>query len=960
MTSCKSLQTRMADEGTAFLDRDAEAHRHLTGCEACRRVKDDLDYLDRALGELDAPDASDELVAKTLEAVHAAPAPARPSVGMAFNSQKGWAAALAACLVLVAAYTLSRDYLSESARDRLLVAQGPQTKTESGSFALAPEDEETAFTNNRISGGASAVGEEVAESRGRRENEPLDQLAPAKNESELADLGNAQIAQLEKKRKESSFYRADEEAASAPVGRYYEDAPADPYEAEAMEGGHESQILRELRAPLPESEIVTGERRQAAKSDRDGFGLSELELPKSNLEAEAVSEPSVSGRLPATPSEPARPGESASSLDESFTYNSELFVKDHATRVVGDDLMGPDSTDKEVFRQKRERLAAQVLSEEQIAGGKGLPDNKPAPESNLAVEGDAVAQPGAAEGSAGSGGLVLNGSLEQAPATIVAIDGNKLLSEKRQADPAQLLAKSYLAGRESTEGLQFQEPRGYWSNSYLPGDPDMRLLEARLRKWQKSLPASALAPQAAVQRIPQPFDAPDGAAMALHLQADKTALQGPGRVTLQVGLKAAEVTAGHRPAMTLALVVDLRDPLDSEEARRLRALLDALSRARQAGDRFSLYASGPGGGLLAGPEDFRHGPLQVAFERILDRGTGQSNASEALGIAPALRQAADHLRAAEEAGEPRGATLLLMAGGRLSAEELPQLEEFAYRQALDGLPLSFVALAPEVSQDSLDRLMAAGQGNRRFLLEPAEAPALVEQELKAAARATARALRLNIRLAPGAKLIGIAGSHRLAEPQAEKVRATEQAIDRRLAENLGIAADRGEDDDGIQIVIPNFYAGDDHVILIDLLVEGPGPLAEVTLRYKDLRRLANGTARASLALASGRDIAGPLELNVFKNRLAADFSQRLRGVARLLSRGQAPAAATALARMRDLLRGLRQQKPVLAQDPDLLADETLLNGYLKVLARGGVTADPQMLAQSLRFAAWRKQQSAVR
>ena len=235
----------------------------------------------------------------------------------------------------------------------------------------------------------------------------------------------------------------------------------------------------------------------------------------------------------------------------------------------------------------------------------------------------------------------------------------------------------------------------------------------------------------------------------------------------------------------------------------------------------------------------------------------------------------------------------------------------------------------------------------------------MERELQAAARATARALRLNIRLAPGVKLIGIANSHRLAEPQADKLRATEQAIDRRLAENLGIAADRGEDDEAIQIVIPNFYAGDDHVILLDLLVDGPGPLAEVTLRYKDLRRLTNGTARASLALANGRESAGPLEWNVFKNRLAADFSQRLRGVARLLATGQAQAAATALAHMRDLLRGLRLERPALAQDPDLLADEALLERYLDALARGGVMADPQMLARSLRYSAWRKQQSAL-
>ena len=107
-------------------------------------------------------------------------------------------------------------------------------------------------------------------------------------------------------------------------------------------------------------------------------------------------------------------------------------------------------------------------------------------------------------------------------------------------------------------------------------------------------------------------------------------------------------------------------------------------------------------------------------------------------------------------------------------------------------------------------------------------------------------LRLRIRLAPGVQLVDVLGSARLDDIRAERVREAEVAIDRRLARNLGIAADRGEDEEGIQIVIPNFYAGDDHVILLDLVAEGPGPLAEVTLRYKDVINQQNAVARASL------------------------------------------------------------------------------------------------------------------
>jgi hypothetical protein len=51
---------------------------------------------------------------------------------------------------------------------------------------------------------------------------------------------------------------------------------------------------------------------------------------------------------------------------------------------------------------------------------------------------------------------------------------------------------------------------------------------------------------------------------------------------------------------------------------------------------------------------------------------------------------------------------------------------------------------------------------------------------------------------------------------------------------LGIRADRGSDEDGIKIVIPAFYADDTHAILLDLVVPRPGPVLEVSAKYKDL------------------------------------------------------------------------------------------------------------------------------
>ena len=102
---------------------------------------------------------------------------------------------------------------------------------------------------------------------------------------------------------------------------------------------------------------------------------------------------------------------------------------------------------------------------------------------------------------------------------------------------------------------------------------------------------------------------------------------------------------------------------------------------------------------------------------------------------------------------------------------------------------------------------------------------------------------------------------------------------------MGIVSDRGEDEEGIQIVIPAFYAGDSHVILLDVVAPGPGPIADVTARYKDLVHLENGIARANLTLP-GRDLArGPLERSVLKNLLSFEISQRLRGAGKALLLG---------------------------------------------------------------------------
>jgi hypothetical protein len=185
------------------------------------------------------------------------------------------------------------------------------------------------------------------------------------------------------------------------------------------------------------------------------------------------------------------------------------------------------------------------------------------------------------------------------------------------------------------------------------------------------------------------------------------------------------------------------------------------------------------------------------------------------------------------------------------------------------------------------------------------------------------------------------------------VRDAERSIDLRLSRQLGIEADRGEDEEGIQIVIPSFYAGDSHVVLLDVVAPGPGAIADVAVRYKDLAQLKNNVARASLALGRDTRPVGPLQYNVMKNLLSRRLADCLEAAGRHIRSGEAQQAASAIDSISQLLEGLRHERPALGNDAELAADIAMLSGYSNALSTGTPlqTVQQQWLADSLTLAA---------
>lgn len=940
MLICDRVQNLLAEDGADAVGADSELRRHLESCGDCNRVAEALERLDAALQTLPEHDAPEAVVSDSLRAVrHAAEGEARGQAGN--GARRQLAGALAASVVLVASFGLAYDLMDRPAYRNLIdrgwldreSARVPMAELAAGSSVGAyysnlgqPSKPTAAPTGGRVS--SSEISE--LDDLGARHSsaDPGTAGEPARGENRPAPTGPATSAEAATERPKFAL-APPPEPVEARLGREAEliarlqmqRAPAKREEKRA-----ENQRLAKAKVKAREERarrFLGGDKRQS--KDRDyraaarSFGAPRSSVLKSLEKGAADANVSERGAkfgkiLDDDLSHLHRSDNSAAAADEEATEEFQKRPPNASKEVVAKAKQDLD----------RQRLGASTSATGQIVDALRLTESEPV---------------------ASNEGFV---------------DEKRWRGIRSAVDPeaAARQARAFLRRITSLDGLSFQSPTGYWSNTYVPGDPDMRLIGARLRDWDRRPLGRQAQLEQTVRPVSQLFDAPESAALSLYLHADSRAIQGPTRLRVQVGLKGAERRGGHRPAMNVGLVVDLSGLGEKGLVPRVRALVTALERARQPGDRFSLTVTGPSGGMVVAPESFRHGPLKVALARLLagpEKPTGPMT-----GLAAAISIAAANVRQSEQADAILGASLVVLATGASLAQDLEALEGLAHENAIGGVPMSVVGLGRGVSPEHVERLVAAGQGSRRFLTSAEGAEALIDRELHAASRAVARAVRLRIRLAPGVKLVDILGSRRLDQPQAQRVRQTERAIDRRLARNLGIEADRGQDEEGIQIVIPNFHAGDSHVVLLDVVAERPGPIAEVTARYKDVVHLKNGVAHARLTIEAGERQAGPMQRNVLKNLLAWELARQARRLSRYFEAGRESEAALITARLRSLIHGLRQQFPGWSTDPDLAADEAMLANYLAVLGSpsAGDPVQRRYLADSLRYAAFSKLHTA--
>jgi len=941
---CTNLRRLLSDGGPAVLAGNQEAEDHLVDCSRCYAVLEAMTEIDLLLPELESHDVAEEVVEQLLArselrekaetgsstrigrlaSLRARLKALSPSLAIeesfkwlgstfdrARQARLRWGIVAVPAVILIGIVSV----LTMRSVDAPLASKAPYVVKQVKSLQPAVDVEEQA---NR----------ELSDEKGWLSNQPAESVhALGAGEAGRRDEGRQRMSG-----EVNSASPPQSTADSAPKPKTKTEVVPDPVSGESelhSEGGVAvtgSLIPRaDLTAQAPVADGAQSPARQELTIDPEDFDdrVSRNVVTKSEV-AEDESEVGTFAGNARTPSDGPAVGDEIGLMggEELSRGNKQNLTKDldhgrdlnEVRRKVAE--IEAESVD---FRKRGDFDSADQLAEQYQEIKKQL---------------DLVDVDGAG-GKATADKIDSSLSFAQARAQALAAD-----------DDALSAARRFLEVRSQVEGLSFREARGYWANTYVPGDRTLRRLKARLDRMAGAGAVGNL--HAGSRQISQPFDPPEAAALAVYLHGDRTGVETRERLLVQVGLKGTSRRSGIRPAMNVGLVLDLRGEVEPTAAASIRALLQAFAASTELGDRFSLTVAGRPGGTILPPGDLRHGPLTVAMVELF----GDEPSGAVMSLDQAVAAAQSVVRADDDPNAPLGSSALIVITAQRLGGSTGRLAAMAHQSAVDGVPWSVIGIGQGIDLAELDALVLAGQGNRRLLISAADAESLVDRELAAVSRVVARAVRLRIRLAPGVQLVDVIGSERLDERRSQQVRVAEQSVDQRLSRNLGIQADRGLDEDGIQIIIPSFYADNAHVVLLDVVVPGPGPVADVTVRYKDVVHMRNGVARAHLRVGRSASAAGPLERNVLANLVATEVASRLDAAADAVATGNVAVAQTILDDTLGLVRGITSLVEGLGQNPDLEADMEMLSGYLQALSTLPVNdlVQLRMAADSLRYA----------
>jgi Ca-activated chloride channel family protein len=431
----------------------------------------------------------------------------------------------------------------------------------------------------------------------------------------------------------------------------------------------------------------------------------------------------------------------------------------------------------------------------------------------------------------------------------------------------------------------------------------------------------------------QALPVPDGKALAVSAKLERSRIiRDGGRTYLQVGLQAVRSETPLRPRLNIALVIDASGSMAEDgKIRDVKQAARTLVERLALSDSLAIVSYNESARVL-----HRAGPVhdRAALVASIDGVVPGGNTNIEAGLRAAYEQLAEHDQ------DPAAVHLvILLSDGQANVglTDAGALARMAERYFDRGIQTTSIGVGLEFNDTLMSRVALAGKGNYHFIKNAAATDAILAAELNELTHLAAKAVKVRIVLDERVELVRVLGAQQLGSEEAARVKAEEKKLDRRVQQELGIAANRQNEPDapGLKFFIPHFHLGSSHVIMLEVAVP-PGEaadslhVADVFVKYKDVVCRENRNERLSVRAAYVHDreaMIASTDPAVKKNVLGFQTGESLMHAARLLDSGETAAAVEVIDEQMTLLGAAAQ----VWHDEDLDRDGALLAEYRDVL-----------------------------
>lgn len=486
-------------------------------------------------------------------------------------------------------------------------------------------------------------------------------------------------------------------------------------------------------------------------------------------------------------------------------------------------------------------------------------------------------------------------------------------------------------GRAVAQTPATYNPNMYISSTYMGGTGAKDRLEKLINEGVL-VDGKRVKLEAFSRNYAQTFPIPTKTALNVFADTERTKIVTQGeRTFLQVGLQGKKGEAPRRPPLNVALVIDISGSMqDENKLEHARTAALRFINSLHANDILSIVAFDDNAHLLLPAQTVSNKAKALNTISSLTSGSG-TNIYDGLKVG--------YREAGKNAARDGVSLVILLSDGEVTTgvNDSAQFQKLAAENVDRDIQTTSIGMGIAFNEDLMLAIAREGKGNYHFLKNSADAQTVFAKELNELTQVVARAVRLRIKLADGVGLVRVLGAQTLDTAQTAKVKAEEKKIDRKVADELGIGMNRQKqkDDPGIKLLIPNFYHGDSHIVMLEIQVPpgtGQRKLADVFLKYKDLTSRANRetTTAAKITYTPNRaEMIASINRNVKKNLLGFQTGEALAQASNLIAQGQ---IAEAVKRVdeRMVVLGVAARE---WSDRDLDRDGRLLDRYKTVLTQ---------------------------